>query len=178
MTINNSLISLLLCLIIGCNVFDKQISIDKLSESEKNELYQVFKNKTIIFGGERDTSNIYIKTYDSADKINEYFLNLDENRALLLLRDTIQYDSDSSIFNPNTQKLNSSFINIVKYCKSLGIKGITSDWSSLGIDLKIYLTNGDVRLYVLNPENIKGKIWKSYFLKSKKISMHWYSSTE
>lgn len=160
--------------IIGCNVTDQRQPIDSLSENEKHNFYLEFQNKAIIFGGERDTSVIIIKTYDSTNKVNEYFLVKNKDATLSLFRENITYDNDSSIIDPETKILTPSIMQSIKKCKALGIKGITSAWKVWGVDLHIMLEGGDVRLYVLHPDSIRHDI----LLKSKKISNHWYSYVE
>lgn len=169
----NKILFVIFFFIIGCNSFDKKLAIDKLSEEEKHKLYSKLQDKRIAIGGERDTSFIYIKTYDSTNKVNEYFLDWENNKGLLL-RDNIQYENDSSIVNPNTKELSSSIIHIIEECKKLGIKCISSDWEYLGVNLHILLNNGEMRLYVIHPERVRADILS----KSKKISKNWYSYIE
>lgn len=161
--------------IVGCNIINQQHPIDKLSDNEKHNLYLEFKNKTIIFGGERDTSSIILKTYDdSTNQVNEYFIVWKDDTTLALLRENLEYGNDTCVIDPYTKILSPSIIHAVKQCKTLGIKGITPTWKVWGIDLHVMLNNGEVRFYVLHSENIRNDV----LLKSKQLSNHWYSYVE
>lgn len=173
-SIINSMFLAMFLAIIGCNISNQQ-AIDRLSDDEKYNLYLEFKNKTIILGGERDTSSIIIKTYDSStNKVNEYFIVWKDDTTLALLRENLEYGNDASIIDSTTKILKPSIIRAIKQCSALGIKGITSTWKVWGVDLHIMLKSGDVRFYILHSEKIRNDI----FLKSKKLSNRWYSYAE
>lgn len=164
----------IILLLIGCN---KQLTIDKLSEHEKHKLFLEFQYMSVSFGGERDTSSICIKTDDSSrNKVNEYYFTKDKSDFFLTRVDTQYFDL--SVIDWASRTLRHDIKGKLIKCRQLKIKGISTDMANLGIPLKIYLDDGSVRLYVLNPARIKTERFKAYFSRAKKVSENWYSINE
>ncbi len=157
-------------LFLGCQ--NKTMNIDKQTQKERAVFYNVFGDKTLLRGGERDTSLIILKTYNKNNEINEYYLTK-KGENLLLVRDTLQY-IDTVTKNDLTSLIKTQ----LTIFDNFKINSVSAAMRNQGIDLKIYLKDGSIRLYIKNPEIAENGLFKDYFKTAKIISNNWYAINE
>lgn len=172
MLLNNKIwvLYISLAILLCVNACNGTRTIDKLSEKERYSLLGLFRHKTITRGGERETFRIFVKIYQNDTLFNDYHF-IESKDSFNLVYSKLNYLD--SIYQINSVSLRPLILKM----DSLNIKSISSDMAVWGIDLKIYLMDGQTRLYVENPKKLSPYIL-SYFLKMKKISNNWYQSNE
>jgi hypothetical protein len=144
----------------------------------KTEVMQLFISKTLLRG--RQGEKIYFYTYLSG-KTNKYVFGGDNNHYFFE-NDSIEYNLDILQFKSHKEdtlykyELELSLNNILGEMDKLAISDFRSDWSPLGIDLKIYMKSNGIILYVSDPQKIKVQRFKDYVNSMKKFDEHWYYS--
>lgn len=156
---------LLAFILFGCQ---NEIKVDTQTLQDQTKFYLLFKDKSLVRGGERDTSLIILTTYDENDKVNEYYLTYCHDE-IVFLRDTLQY-LDTSI-KGNIVNFVEKHIRILDH---LEIRSISAGLRSTGIDLRASLRDGSYRLYVRDSILAKNGGFKDYFNKAKRINGNWY----
>lgn len=157
-----------------------------LGSCQRNDINKILKNKDAIIEKTKNSSLlkrnsvIIYKTTNSIGKINEYYFQI-ENSKLEYVRDSLTYesnfyDSKKKILNQNI--LDSVVNDYYQFLNQYNLYGFTSDFSEFGIEMKFYLNDGGVLLYVPEEKKIKNLSYKKYIMDSEIIEQHWYYSQE
>ena len=112
---------------------------------------------------------------------NEYWFTEQENK-LYLLRDSIEFKNDSNMQVAHSDYgyrgiLANRVRQLTKIMDSFGIRSISSDFSSQGIDLKFYMKSGGIFVYTSNAKNVNNPEWVKYINRMKKLDNNWFYST-
>jgi|GEM_PF-5465231 len=143
---------------------------------EKDTIVTTFMNKSIIKS--RGENYIFFKTHQK-EKTNQYIFNVEGDR-FIFSRDSIQYTPD--ILNLQGKvgdisykaDLENHLNSLVKEMERLGIRDVSSESASAGLDLKFFLKKKGVIIFVSNPEKVSGPRFKDYINSMQKLDDNWY----
>ncbi|MFN5845252.1 MAG: hypothetical protein ACK46O_06020, partial [Flavobacteriia bacterium] len=135
---------------------------------QRNDVQEILNKKKTIVDKTKNTSLLkrttllIFKTKNESGEINEYYYQV-EGSNISFFRDTLNYDSEFY----NNQKLNQTLLDSrVKdynnFLRDYHIESYSSDFSNKGVELKFYLTEGGVLLYVPELNLLKDDIYKKY----------------
>lgn len=173
MTVKLLLTFSIIFFVMACNQEDFGDDVKKVYDN-RDELVSEFANTDILRRGD---SAFLFHVYN-AGKANRYLFK--RNGGLKLQGDTIQFSlSDIEKFSSvDTLQQNKIIIGLFKglldKMNSLDIREVSSNRSSVGIDLQFFLKNGGVVFLVKDLSSVANPVWQTYINESKKINEHWY----
>ena len=129
-------------------------------------------------------SNIFLYTYKSG-KQNEYVFRSTE-RGINLFREKILFNPDIILEvtknEQDTAAYQKQLANTLNFYLSkmnvFKISDVSSEFYRQGIDLKIYMKNKSIVLYVSNRNNVYNLQWNNYIASMNKLDENWYYSME
>lgn len=145
---------------------------------EREYLLKEFKDISVISRGE----NFYQLSYYKGQSVNTFYFEKRDD-SLMLTNDTIQYlineiaafTSVNIADSLNYRKALSHELNrLLKVMTDFGIKNVSANFASAGVDMKIYFGDYKALLYVTDVAGIKNERWKNYVTSGKKLDDNWY----
>ncbi|MFL9485567.1 hypothetical protein ACI6Q2_22490 [Chitinophagaceae bacterium LWZ2-11] len=161
----------------SCNMQEQ--SVAKRLYEQKTYLLSEFQNKSILVSRK---GNLIVLSYHKDGNLNQFFFDKGKE-DYILVRDTLQYPINEISAFSSINKVDSlhykyaivaELKRMLKKMDTLNIKGVSAEFASLGIVMKIYLEQNGALLYVPNPDVIKDERWKSYVNTAKKYDDNWY----
>lgn len=164
-----------LLLLFACNQSELSSDAKKVYDN-RAELIREFNSIDVWRRGD---SAFFLHIYNDG-KVNGYFF-IDDN-GLKLQSDTVQFQlSEIERFkNVNTDTLSQNndvrdlLIELLNKMDILNIRDVSSDFSHLGINLKIYLRKSGVVFFVKDLSAVTNPEWQKYIKESKMMDANWY----
>lgn len=154
--VSKSITLLLLFSVISCSTAVKKIVADQ------SKLIRQFSGKSILKRGDIYTYSVYHE-----GSVNSYFFKK-SNDDFVLLSENIQFQKHL--------ESHGQFDSLLRIMHSYNIKEVTAEFSTVGIDLKFYLDEGEL-FYISDQSKILNQEWKKYLANSRKIDEHWFVHT-
>jgi hypothetical protein len=151
------------------NIYDK-----------KAEIIKDFSSKSVI---RSRGQNIILFYTHSGSKTNKYFFEIKDNQ-FYFLNDSIEYSPDLLMlkYERGSEPYKNELLNYVKSLlatmDALKIRDFTSEWLSVGVNIKIYMQSQAVILFIEHPSNIKAPRFKDYVNSMIRLDSNWYFSKE
>jgi hypothetical protein len=146
--------------------------------NNRSEIIDLFISKSVVRS--RGQNVISFCTYNGS-KTNKYFFETDSNQYRFT-NDSVEYVPDllrlksergSELYK---KELEAHIKALLNKMDDLYIRDITSDWSGVGIDLKIYMKSNGVMLYVSELQKVDAPRFKEYVNSMKNFDKNWYYS--
>ncbi|QEC53033.1 hypothetical protein [Anseongella ginsenosidimutans] len=146
---------------------------------QREELLDCFEGLSVFRRGEIIQLNIY-----NSRLSNEYFFLEEKNngkRSIAFLRDSLQFDIStlrkfsgiSKEYSDQEEFRTRILPHLLDKMQELNIVSFTSEFSSHGVTLKIYLQEYEL-LVISNINAIKNDQWRDYIQDSSQIDDHWF----
>jgi hypothetical protein len=145
---------------------------------KRDVLLKEFKDKSII----KVNSSSYQLSYYNDLSVNTFSFK-EMNGVWVLASDTTQYPiSEISAFKSLNLKdrirykkaISQEFSRLLKEMNSLNIRSVSSEFSNLGVNLKIYFGDYKALLYISDISLVKNEEWRNYINTGKKFDENWY----
>jgi len=169
---------LLICVISSCK--DPAATEIRNIYDNRQNIAAIFSQKSVF--RKNTGNNVFLYTYKSGMR-NEYVFTLNAGDAMFF-REKVLFNPDSVLGLIKNEKDKGAYqkqlADALKFYLSkmdvFNISDVSSEFYKQGIDLKIYMKNKSVILYISNRNNVNNVQWDNYIATMNKLDQNWYYS--